>query len=457
MPPEVPLHLLDGGPRLAQRERRFGTHGVEPQRGLDRRQPLVAPFVRHHRRDHLGHVAPLRIALLRLAILLLRILVVLDHELVAVVEVGGGAHLADALGVARAEDNLLLQRCDLPRHLGQLGELVARLLEERPHLDDVLLLPRQERQLNVLGFAVLLEKLLAPVVHGQPDRPEVDVPPAHDVRAQRVLVLVAHAFDVVPVDERVEQPVPHHHQERVAPRHHLVELLVLDALVVLGAALGERVRRRLDLVELRQLDGIVSDLVGVKLDGLLAEDLLDRLHIGVRREPQRQVVVRHRGLRVRHRAEDLEVRLREHLEVCREVPCHEADREEGEAHDQDPHHQVQVLGGLHPEAALQLRDGLQEQEPQEQVVDPLEGPGEAQPDDHEDVHRGVAPRRLPQRQAVPEGALVAVRQPVAEHGADERREEEVEEGARLGLEKVARGQESDDTEHLEPDSLSPAQ
>lgn len=31
---------------------------------------------------------------------------------------------------------------------------------------------------------------------------------------------------------------------------------------------------------------------------------------------------------------------------------------------------VQDLGGLHPEAALQLRDGLQEQEPQEQVVDP---------------------------------------------------------------------------------------
>lgn len=94
------------------------------------------------------------------------------------------------------------------------------------------------------------------------------------------------------------------------------------------------------------------------------------------------------------------------------------------------------------------------------------GLGESPPRSGGGARRGVTARcRIGSKEVTMRGQCrlwgrcegVSGARPVAEHGADERREEEVEEGARLGLEKVARGQESDDTEHLEPDSLSPAQ
>ena len=73
-------------------------------------------------------------------------------------------------------------------------------------------------------------------------------------------------------------------------------------------------------------------------------------------------------------AERLQVGLREVLEVRWEVPSHEADRIEREADDEDADDEVDVLHRFHPEAALDLRDRLEEKESKEQVVDALEKP-----------------------------------------------------------------------------------
>ena len=266
---------------------------------------------------------------------------------------------------------------------------------------------------------------------------------------------VPHPLDLVPVDERVEEPVPHHDEKGVAAGHHLIQLLILDALVVLGAPLGQRVRRCLDRVKPGKLDRVVAHLVGVEIDGLLPKDLLDRLHVGVWGDPQCRIVIGHGRPCVCEPAQSLEVRLGEVLQVGGEVPGADADGVKGQADDEDGGDEVDVLHRLHPETALDLRNSLEEEEAQEDVVDALDEPRDDEAADHEDVHRRLAPCRVPEGGAVPEGALVTPGDAEAEHRADEGGEEKVEEGSRLRLEEMTGCKEPDDKHCLHEDPKHP--
>ena len=100
------------------------------------------------------------------------------------------------------------------------------------HLDDVVLLARDKRKLDVGRLAVLLQNRHAFLTVRKPEGLEVNRAICKHMVSQRVLVLVAHPLDIVPVDQRVQQPVTHHHQKGVASGHHLVELLVLNIVIV---------------------------------------------------------------------------------------------------------------------------------------------------------------------------------------------------------------------------------
>mmetsp|Transcript_39756 Transcript_39756/g.77838 ORF Transcript_39756/g.77838 Transcript_39756/m.77838 type:complete len:277 (+) Transcript_39756:867-1697(+) len=248
------------------------------KRRLDRSNPLVPPLVVDNRRDPRKGLAVDSLC---------------DLNLKLLVEARRSVDFFEVQTVFGTQHNLLHAVLDSPSHLGEGLQLVTRHLKQFTHLNNISLLARQERKLNILRLTVLLKSRTPVVVVGKADCGKIDWAIAHDVISESILVCVAHTLNLVPIDKRVKKPVAHHDQKGVTPRDHLVELLVFDTLIVLSTALGESIRSCLDGVKASKLDRIVTDLVGMELDGLLPKDLLDRLHVSIRRYPKRQVVVRY--------------------------------------------------------------------------------------------------------------------------------------------------------------------
>mmetsp|Transcript_38711 Transcript_38711/g.121928 ORF Transcript_38711/g.121928 Transcript_38711/m.121928 type:complete len:220 (+) Transcript_38711:1283-1942(+) len=182
----------------------------------------------------------------------------------------------------------------------------------------------------------------------------------------------------------------------------------------------------------------------MQFDRHLAEHFLDRLHVCVRRHSKRRVVVGYLRPRVRQPAEPLEEALGDGLQVGGEIPGHEADGEEGEADKEDADDEVEVLHRLHPEPLLNLRDDLQEEEPEEDVIDALNDPRGCQTSQHHHVHRDVAPRRVPQWLTMIQRPLASGGEPEPQHGVDKRREKEVEQRSGFRLHPMAEGKEEED-------------
>jgi len=114
-----------------------------------------------------------------------------------------------------------------------------------------------------------------------------------------------------------------------------------------------------------------------------------------------------------------------------------------------------VLRRLRPEPILDRRDREEEEEAEEQLVHTLDGPREGESHEDEDVDQAVTPRGVPQPVTLVQRSATLLREAAADHGNDERGEEEVAQKPRLRLHVPAESEESDDEEELEAHLVCP--